>query len=135
MNARLVAAGLAAGTGWGALGWLLSHRSFGAMAAGGALASPLIGVAIARLTHARFAAGTGRARIGWSLVSVYLGAIGFALGCAAARILDRPGGRLIDPVFEAVASTLWGVTLTGFLLFLWPLAYATHWWLAERLDL
>lgn len=134
VNARLVVAGLAAGIGWGALGWLLGHRALGPMSVGGALASPLVGVAVTWLTHDRFAAGGGRARLGWSLLSVYLGSMGFALGCGAARMIDRPEGRPLDLLLEPFVSTLWGVTMTGFLLFLWPMAYATHWLLAERLE-
>jgi hypothetical protein len=29
---------------------------------------------------------------------------------------------------------LWGVTFTGYLLIFWPLAYATHAWLAHAAD-
>ncbi|HQR18518.1 MAG TPA: hypothetical protein PK948_09105 [Gemmatimonadales bacterium] len=38
-------------------------------------------------------------------------------------------------MLQAVAGTWWGITLTGFLLFLWPLAYLTHLvleWISDR---
>ena len=34
-------------------------------------------------------------------------------------------------VIEWVLATLWGVTFTGFLLFLWPLAFLNHWLLGR----
>ena len=86
--------------------------------------------------QARFLAARGGTRGFWALVSVYLGATCFGASCgvlAAIRSGTR-GGVRVETLLEPVVGVLWGVTLTGYLLFLWPLAYATHWWLEHRLE-
>ena len=102
---------------------------------GGVIASPFIGVAVTALVHPRLLAARGWIRGLWALVSVYLGAISFSVACGvAAAIRSSPGRGLIETLLEPVVGVLWGVTLTGYLLFLWPLASLTHWWLEYRLE-
>jgi hypothetical protein len=128
-TARLAGRSLLAGLLWGLLAYLLGHRAFGAATWGGVLAAPLIGLAIGLTIHPRFAAGAGWRRGAWTLLSVYLGAIGFGLSIACGELLARgQGGRMLAAVvMEPVVAILWGVTMTGYLLFLWPLAWFTHW--------
>ncbi len=122
-----------AGTAWGAFAWLLGARAIGPSVWGGVIASPFIGVGLAGLVHPRFLGAEGWFRGFWALVSVYLGATGFSLACGIFGFLRSNGGR-IEVLFEPVIGVLWGVTMTGYLLFLWPLAYLTHWWLESRLE-
>ena len=67
------------------------------------------------------------ARIVLSLVSLYLAAGLFALAAgladAARPIPDRIPGAV---VIQAVVGVWWGITFTGYLPLLWPLAYLTH---------
>lgn len=127
-TAGLAARSLLAGLLWGVFAYLLGRRAFGLELWGGVLAAPLLGLAIGLTIHPRFAAREGWRRSGWALLSVYLGAIGFGLAIACGEIVTRGvGGRSLGAVvLEPVVAVLWGVTMTGYLLFLWPLAWFTH---------
>jgi hypothetical protein len=59
---------------------------------------------------------------------VYRGAIlfGLAVGIFNLNVTGPARSHPAADVMGAVLSVLWGVTLTGYLLFLWPLAYFTH---------
>jgi hypothetical protein len=69
-----------------------------------------------------------------ALVSLYLAAtlFGLAIGIADWRALTAGTKHPLEALAEEVLAVWWGVTLTGFLLFLWPLAYGTHWILEWR---
>jgi hypothetical protein len=43
------------------------------------------------------------------------------------------GRRAIEVVFQAVLGVWWGLTIGGFFIVLWPLAFASH-WLLWRLE-
>lgn len=95
------------------------------------MVSPGIGLLIGRLLQPRFEASVGWRRAAVSLGSVYLGGTLFAVGIALGTVLET--GRRVGTVLgESLLGTWWGMTVTGFLLVLWPLAHLTHWWLEWR---
>ncbi|HMU62793.1 MAG TPA: hypothetical protein PKA66_13485 [Gemmatimonadales bacterium] len=116
-----------AGALWGGLAWGLGARAYGPGLWGGLAAAPFIGVLVAALLQALFESTTGWRRCLTALVSLYLAATLFALvvGITGA-MLSASERNSLEVVWEAVIGTWWGVTLTGFLIALWPLAYLTH---------
>ena len=116
-----------AGALWGLVAWGLVRQVYGEAIWGGLVVAPLLGVAVGALLQRRFEGAIGWARWLVALGSLYLGATMFAL---AVGITDALAGsaarRPLEVVAQSVVGTWWGVTLTGFLLALWPMAYGTH---------
>lgn len=129
-------AALVAGFGWGLVALGLGGRAYGAGVWGGVIAAPFIGLLVAVLLQPRFEASAGWRR--WLLVlgGLYLGATLFGVAVGIADALSGSAARNgAEVVLEAVAGTWWGITLTGFLILLWPLAYLTHLaleWVGDR---
>jgi hypothetical protein len=119
---------------WGALACLLGWRAYGPAIWVGVIASPAVGLTIGRLLQARFESGGPGLRWFISATSLYLGATLFALLIGVGTMLGlAPGNRRFPlALLEPVLGTWWGITLTGFVVGLWPLTYATHWWLEWR---
>ncbi len=134
--ARLTMLGLCAGGFWGGVAYLLGAPSFGPAIWPGVLASPLIGVVTARATHPAFATTSGLRRALWALASLYLGAVLFALPISLRELIVRGGSSPapFEVAMEPLLAVLWGITLTGFLIGLWPMAYLTHKFIEWRLD-
>ena len=67
-----------------------------------------------------------------ALLTLYIAAALFGL---AAGVYDASRGipnQIPEAVIvQAVFATWWGVTFTGFVLFLWPLSYLNHWMLGR----
>lgn len=121
------AAAFLGGALWGLLAWGLGGKVYGGGLWGGIAAAPLIGVAVAALLQSRFEQAGGWRRWLVALAGLYLGATLFALAVGVTDALTGSAARqATEVVFEAVVGTWWGVTLTGFLIALWPLAYLTH---------
>ena len=114
---------------WTILAWLLIGEYYRGLL-GGIMAAPLIGL-VAGLVYLPAYRWSLTARLALSLVTLYLGAILFGLACGAwdalSGIPGKPGRDPIEVVSQNVVMTLYGVTMTGFVAFLWPLAYANHW--------
>ena len=126
---------LLAGSVWGVLAYFLGEKALGPAVWGGVFAGPLIGAAVGRLVHPFFAASRGIRRALWALVSLYVGSVLFGIVVGAAELASRGGGRApLEVVLEAVLGVLWGVTATGFVVALWPLAYLTHVAIEWRLE-
>jgi hypothetical protein len=120
-------AALLAGALWGLVAWGLGGKVYGAPIWGGIVAAPFIGVAVAALLQRRFEGATGWARWLVALASLYAGATLFAIAVGITdAFAGSPARGKIEVVLQAVVGTWWGVTLTGFLIALWPLAYLTH---------
>ncbi len=118
---------LVAGAAWGVLAYGLGARMFGPDLWGGVLASPLIGLSIGGLLQSRFEESAGCRRAGVALVSLYLSATLFGLAVGGYdAVLRRTGGAPLERIGETIVAVWWGVTVTGYLLFLFPLAYLTH---------
>jgi hypothetical protein len=119
---------LLAGSLWGGLAWLLGAKAFGPVIWAGILASPLIGLLVGWITQEAFERLSGVWRGLIVLASVYLGATFFGLAVGIYDWFARHHGIRLLPVVlvQDVAATWWGVTVTGFILMFWPLAYLTH---------
>jgi hypothetical protein len=116
-----------AGALWGLVAWGLGRRVYGAPVWGGIVAAPFIGVVVAGLLQRRFEGATGWARWLVALLTLYAGATLFAIAVGATDALTgSPARRGFEVVLQSVVGTWWGVTLTGFVIALWPLAYLTH---------
>jgi hypothetical protein len=68
------------------------------------------------------------------LASVYLGAVLFGGVAGVYDFLAAAHSASPARILEILLAVLWGTTLTGFVLLLWPLAYFTHWILERQLD-
>jgi len=134
MTVRRFADLLALGALWGLAAYLLGHKAFGAVIWAGVIAAPAIGVVVGSSTQLRFERAVGRWRTVWALVSLYVGATLFAvvIGFGTWAAVSSGFRRLPITLFESLISVWWGVTLTGFWLVLWPLAYVSHRWLEWR---
>jgi hypothetical protein len=116
-----------AGSLWGGLAYLLGAKAFGSAIWGGVLASPGIGLVVGWITQSRFERLSGFLRALFPLGTVYIGATLFGLTVGLYDGVSGTAGRIpSEVVLQAVLAVWWGVTFTGFLLVLWPLAYATH---------
>ena len=111
----------------GGLAAPLGHRAFGERAWVGVLASPLIGLVVGALSQPAFERVSGTRRALVTLGSVYLGATLFGAVMALGANLGGPARGAATELVETVVTVWWGVTVGGFVLFLWPLAYFTHW--------
>lgn len=126
LSGRYIRLGLLAGAIWGAIGLVLAGQMLGTSVWGGVLAAPAVGLAVA-IVFRGFSGRPPGARIALSLVSLYLAAGLFALAAgvvdAARPIPNRIPGAV---VIQTVVAVWWGITFTGYLPLLWPLAYLTH---------
>jgi len=113
---------------WGALAWGLGARGLGPAVWAGVLLSLLIGLAVGALMQPAFERFEGFRRWLVALGTLYLGStlFGLVVGIAESPRLGVGWSRFPEGILEGVGSVWWGLTLTGFLLVLWPLAYATH---------
>lgn len=124
---RRRSASFVAGAFWGLVAWSLGAKVYGTGLVGGIIAAPFIGVGVGLLLQAPFENTVGWRRWLVSLASLYLGATLFALVVGVTGALaGSPARNPLQVVWEAVLGTWWGVTLTGFLIVLWPMAYLTH---------
>jgi hypothetical protein len=122
------------GAAWGGIALLLGARAFGPELWGGVLASPLVGVAVGSVTQAAFERHVGLRRKLIALGSLYAASFLFGMALGLTASLTRPAGGpgVVARVVENVLSVWWGVTMTGFVLALWPMAFATHWFIEWR---
>jgi hypothetical protein len=68
----------------------------------------------------------------FSLASLYVAAAIFGLGMGVYDLATGRGGRrATGVVLQTVSATLWGLTVPGYFIVLWPLAYANHAFLAR----
>jgi hypothetical protein len=120
-----------AGFCWGLLALALGARAFGRTIWPAVLLSPLIGILVGALVQPVFERRGGLGRSLAVLGSLYLGATLFGIAIAIGQWSRFRAAPLVMSG-EAVLGTWWGVTFTGFVLFLWPIGYLTHWILEQR---
>lgn len=115
---------------WAILAWSLSVGVGSRGLLGGIVAAPMIGL-LAGLIYLPAYRWPLVGRLLLSLVTLYVGALLFGCACGAWDVLSgipgKPGRDPVGVVSQNVLMTLYGVTMTGFVVFLWPLAYANHW--------
>jgi len=121
------------GCGWGAVAWVIGHQSMPAIIWGGLLASPAIGIAIGMLTRPLYCLPrpASAALMG---VALYASAVLFGIASGLWDIARLPGRHSFEVVLQSLYGTLWGLTFTGYVVVLWPLAYANHRLLGGWLD-
>ncbi len=127
MNKRTVLISIFSGFAWGLVALLLAARAMGSSIWPGVLASPAIG-AIVGLGSWKFRNLPTWGRLLVALVALYVAAalFGLAVGLHDFVVDARRSGvhRIeVENVFQSVLALVWGLTMTGYVLFLWPLAY------------
>ncbi|MGH9786971.1 MAG: hypothetical protein ACRD88_22605 [Terriglobia bacterium] len=122
---------LASGCVWGGIAYLLGSGALERLVWGGILVSPLIGLAIGRVAawlrpSSRLGSKLGRAFA--SLVGLYVAVslFGLAVGVYDLATGDIEHRIASAVVIQAMLGVLWGVTFTGYVIILWPLAYLNH---------
>lgn len=98
------------------------------------MAAPVIGLVVGHWLQPVFERVAPARRKFVALASLYLGSTCFGLAIGVGSMLGlTPGTRRFPAALvEPVLASWWGVTLTGFFLMLWPLAYLTHWCIEWR---
>lgn len=130
-RAQPVMVSVVCGCAWAAIAAVLLDSRIAWPMWAGIAASPLIG-ALMGLLSVRFHSRTMPGQAGLALSSLYVAAALFGLACGVADAVfgvnSGPGWHRIPSavVLESVAGLLWGLTFSGDVLFLWPLAWATH---------
>ena len=148
LDDRCRQASLASGLVWAAIAWAVAYsvstvnssatdalRTF----AGGMVAAPLIGLVMGQISR-HFSSYSTHRRAAVSLVGLYLSAYLFLLATGVPHLITavlagtdlfavRPGAapvayRLLiqDPLLGSIV----GLTLSGYVLVLWPLSYLNH---------
>ena len=120
------------GAVWGCIVALMAFSAIPYAIWGGLIAGPAIGLLIGLATRPWCRLPTAL-RIPATLLSLYLAAALFGLGVGVYDWLavDIPYRIPSAVVLQAVLAFLWGLTFTGAVLVLWPLAYLNHWLLAR----
>ncbi len=107
------------------MAYLLGGRALRSTIWAGVLAAPFIGLIVGAIAQPLFERALGFRRALVALGSLYLGATLF--GVAVGTYDWSHTSRLAtEVVLQDVIAVWWGLTATGFLLVLWPLAYCTH---------
>ncbi len=118
------------GMGWAVIAFIIAGGHGGAALWGGLVTAPLIGV-IAGWVYRPVHQWRWPGRVAMSLLTLYLSALLFGLAWGITDALQGlPGGASrgsIEVVYQCVLSSLFGVTASGFVVFLWPLAHLNHW--------
>ena len=119
---------LLSGCAWAAVALLLASSTFGGLIVGGLIAAPFIGLLVSLLYRPAYRLPKV-AQAFWALLTLYLAVALFGLAVGAfdafcRHIPDRIGTG--EVVLQAMWATLWGVTITGYVLLLWPLAFFNH---------
>lgn len=117
---------------WAGIALLLSFGAYGWLITGGIIAAPFIGLLIGILYRPAYKFSTFVQILG-SLFTLYLAAALFGLAVGAGDWLwrDIPNRMLDEVVLQAMLATLFGVTFTGYVVLLWPLAFLNHWLLSK----
>jgi hypothetical protein len=114
------------GCGWGLIAFFIGHAAFGHGIWGGIVAAPLIGVLIGHLSKS-IESKSRLDQIVASLFDLYLAAICFAVATAMFDFVWGPRHVPFSAVLmQHVLGVLWGLTLTGYFLVLWPLSFFNH---------
>ena len=139
---------LVSGLVWAAIAWAVAYSVSTVhstptdalrIVAGGIVAAPLIGLLMGRVSR-DFSASSTRRRAVMSLGGLYLAAYLFLLASGVTRLAaDVLVGTAVDAVRPGAASVAYrlliqdplvasfmGLTLTGYVVVLWPLSYLNH---------
>jgi len=114
------------GCGWAVVAYFIGHAAFGHGIWGGIVAAPLIGVLIGHLSKS-IGAKSRPVQIVASLFDLYLAAMCFAVAAAVFEFAYGPRHMPASAMLiRDILVVLWGLTLTGYFLVLWPLSFFNH---------
>ncbi len=121
------------GLTWSGIAYLLLREWFPGLWVGIAV-SPLFGLLVG-FVHRPTYAFPLILRVFLALATLYAAAALFGLVIGVVEELIETGPNHVKgaSIIGWVLVTLWGVTFTGYFLFLWPLAFANHWLLGRTL--
>ena len=115
---------------WAVIAYFIAGNFRGAAFWGGLVSAPIIGVMVGMIYRPVYRFPLA-GRVAMSLLTLYLSALLFGLAWGITdAIQGLPGGaprNNIGVVYQTIAATFYGVTATGFVVFLWPLAHLNHW--------
>ena len=119
------------GLAWSAIAYLLLREWFPGLWVGIGV-SPLIGLLVGWAHRPTYRLPVV-IRVLVALVTLYATAVlfGMVIGVVEEVIETSPNHVKGASIIEWVLVTLYGVTFTGFVLFLWPLAFLNHWLLGR----
>lgn len=136
---RAIALSALCGLGWAVLAVVLmlvadiGGQTFGRVAwhlRGGIVAAPFIGIAIGLCSHL-FARLHFTGRVGITIVTLYVAAFLFLLAAASTGVWSTYSPSMSTLVFNAFNTAIAGLTWTGFVLILAPIAFLNHLWIAH----
>ena len=93
--------------------------------AGGILASPLIGIAMGSFSK-NFRERPIWVRVAVALFTLYIAAALFGIAGGVADFAGSGMSRSAVVIISMGWAFVWGLTFTGYFVFLWPLAYLNH---------
>ena len=110
---------------WAGIAWLIGS-GFGWSLWGGALASPLIGLLVGLIHLPAYEYSTWKG-VWISLLTLYLAAALFGLAMSLFDLAySSPDRGQLEGVLQTIIAVVWGITFTGYVVILWPLAYWNH---------
>ena len=109
---------------WGLVGVAIGRSVFHDTVWGGLIASPLIGLIAGLAARPLIHAPIGGLAI-LALANLHLAAALFGLASGLYDWIIRHG-RTFELVFQDIPIVLWGLTVSGWVFLLWPLAVANH---------
>jgi uncharacterized membrane protein YczE len=116
------------GCTWAVIAYVLSLGAFSrGIVVGGLIASPLIGTFIGWIFLPAYKLPKF-VQFALSLVTLYIAVALFGIGVGlydATRDIPSRSGSF-DVVLQAVIASVIGITMTGYVLLLWPLAFLNH---------
>jgi hypothetical protein len=115
------------GCAWAAIAYILSFGAFGSNIIGGLVASPLIGLLVGIIYRPAYKLSKVW-QVFLSLGTLYLAVAMFGLAAGFYDAFWRaiPNRGISEVIFQMVIAAIMGITITGFVVFLWPLAYFNH---------
>ena len=112
---------------WAIIAYVLSFGAFGSLIIGGLIASPLIGLLVGMLYRPAYKLPKV-SQCFLSLVTLYLAVtiFGLAVGFYDAYSRAIPNRITSGVILQTTIAAVWGITFTGYVLLLWPLAFLNH---------
>ena len=131
ISAKPILLSAASGCAWATIALALLERGLAWPIRGEILASPLIG-ALAGVVSIQFQRRRLITQLLLALVSLYAATALFGGAIGVADVVPGlnvgPGWHRVPSavVVQSVLAMLWGLTMGGYVMFLWPLAWVNH---------
>jgi hypothetical protein len=127
LTRRYVVRSAAAGAYWGAVAWLAGWNAFPGEIRYAVAVCPFIGLLVGVLS-VRLKEAAAIRQVATAGLSLFGGGALFGAVLGVIRLVTRPSMNPIATVSSSILAVLWGLTIAGYALVLWPLALATHHW-------